>query len=86
MNLVQSLEVFSTTNATISWDTPVSDGGSSIIEYEIYWEDTTSNSGFTGISTTNNYTQTDLTEGALYYVTVKSKNIIGEGTGTVTFV
>lgn len=93
LNVKQSLEVVSKDNITITWDSPVSDGGANITEYEInFWEEQAPSSGlptglpragFSGISTANNYTQTNLTEGAIFFVTVHARNIIGPGVGNV---
>jgi hypothetical protein len=84
LNVMQSLEAVSKTNVTITWDTPVSDGGSSIIEYKVIFRpEADPNTSFYGFSTTNNFTQTNLTEGTEFFVTVQANNIIGHGVGNV---
>lgn len=64
----------------ITWDTPVSDGGSSIIQYIIYRGASVGEFTFLSeIDVTSIYLDANVTNGITYYYKVAAKNNVGEG-------
>ncbi len=61
--------------ATVTFDAPVSDGGSPVTGYII----TSAPGGITATGSTNSITVTGLTNGTTYTFTVKAVNVAGEG-------
>ena len=70
----------------LSWNPPVSDGGSAITGYQIDWTSTASVGMISGISQTTNawttHTLTGLTHGVVYSMAVAAVN--SQGTGIPT--
>ena len=66
----------------ITWNAPISDGGSAITEYWIYRGTSSEGQGSTPIGTSVGtvYTDTGLTNGQTYYYKVSAVNSVGEGT------
>jgi fibronectin type 3 domain-containing protein len=66
--------------ASLSWGTPASDGGSTIIQYNIY-RATTSGGTYTNIANTSGLTYVDnsVTNGIAYFYNVTAVNVVGEG-------
>jgi len=63
----------------LSWQAPVSDGGSPITGYKVYWG--TSSGSYTNVQNVGNvltYTVTGLTNGQRYYFAVTALNSVGE--------
>ncbi|OLS18880.1 MAG: Amylopullulanase precursor [Candidatus Heimdallarchaeota archaeon LC_3] len=73
-------------NISIIWAVPISNGGSNIIDYNIY-RSNTSGSNYSLIDSVGfavtTYTDSVLTNGVSYYYIVKATNIIGEGLSSV---
>ncbi|MEE9151444.1 MAG: fibronectin type III domain-containing protein, partial [Thermoplasmata archaeon] len=64
----------------ISWDTPISNGGSSIIKYRIYRGTTSGEETFLAeVGDISYYKDSGLTNGISYYYKVSAVNAIGEG-------
>ncbi len=66
---------------TLSWSTPVSDGGSPLIEYRVY-RSTTSGSGYVLVASVaddvTTYTDDSVSNGVTYYYVVRAVNALGE--------
>jgi hypothetical protein len=69
---------------TLSWTAPINNGGSNILNYNVYYS--TDNINFTQINVGNviTYTILSLTNTLTYYIYVTAQNIIGEGAATST--
>ena len=72
------------TTIEIEWTAPVDNGGSSIIKYEVFMDDTDGNGfqslGFTADGTVTTWTQTNsIIEGEPYYFKVRAYNEIASG-------
>jgi predicted phage tail protein len=67
------------TKVRLSWTTPVSDGGSSVISYNVYITAAPGVQGATvkGSTTSNDVTVTNLTNGTVYYFMVTAVNANG---------
>ena len=76
----------SKTQVAFTWTSPVSTGGSSVIDYTIMWDQGTGTyiQAAVGVTTTS-YTKTGLTAGTTYNFKVKARNVIGFGSLTSAF-
>jgi hypothetical protein len=68
----------STSNITLSWLAPASNGGSNITEYKVYRSTSSGTETFLAISITTNYTDPSAQKGISYYYKVTAVNAIGE--------
>ncbi|MDD2892132.1 MAG: fibronectin type III domain-containing protein [Candidatus Gracilibacteria bacterium] len=71
-------------NGTInlSWSAPTDNGGSSIVNYKVYWgtgSNSYTNSSLVAGNTTTYSISSFPTEGAVYYFAVTAINVVGEG-------
>jgi hypothetical protein len=65
--------------ATINWDKPISDGGSSIIDYSIYRGPDDNNMAFLGHSNETRYVDNTIAGRSSYTYKVAARNQLGEG-------
>ena len=76
----------SQTQVAFTWSAPASNGGSTVIDYTIMWDQGTGTyvQAASGITTTS-YTKTGLTSGTTYNFKVQARNVIGVGSLTSAF-
>lgn len=76
------------TKITLDWDAPVSDGGSAITSYTIYWDQGSLTEATQILTSTGGsitfYTVTGLTRGTTYQFKVLATNIVNDGQATST--
>jgi hypothetical protein len=63
---------------TLNWDIPSDDGGSSILQYNVYRKGAISEYLFLGLTTLTSFTDTTVLGGKLYYYVVTAENELGE--------
>ena len=65
-------------NIALTWTIPSNDGGKPILQYNIYRGNIPEELLLLGVSSHNNFTDTSVIAGNLYYYVVTAENIIGE--------
>lgn len=80
------------TKITLDWDAPLSDGGSAITGYSVYWNQGTLAEASAPLTNTGAlitfYTATGLTRGTSYKFKVLAQNVVnfGQPTSTITII
>lgn len=80
INLVNILEITLDDRIGVSWEDGVSNGGSTIIDYQIWFDDASGDSNFIILAsslTQRQFTANNLYSGSTYSFKVKARNSVG---------
>jgi hypothetical protein len=77
INLANNAAITSATTVGLTWSNGISNGGSVIIDYKVWYDQGTGSYITLTTATTNSYTATSMTPGSTYKFKVQSRNSVG---------